>query len=145
MRLQPTFTSTRRAQNITRNEALQPQNFSTIALHKSKRVPVSLTYNPALRSISSIIRKHFSILTSSHRCHNILNSAPIAAFRRTEQQRQQLSCASYKLHNSSQNNILPDALFNAAANVLRAPTYPTGLPLTNFIPQAYYSPHYLKL
>ena len=102
----------------------------------------SFTY---VQPSSSIIRKHFSILTSSHRCHNIFNSLPIAAFRRTEQQRQQLSCASYKLHNSSQNNILPDALFNAAANVLRAPTYPTGLPLTNFIPSAYYSPHYLKL
>ena len=34
-------------------------------------------------SISSIIRKHLSILTSSHRCHNILKSAPIVVFRRS--------------------------------------------------------------
>ena len=31
----------------------------------------------------SIIRKHHSILTSSHRCHNIFKSAPIVAFRCT--------------------------------------------------------------
>ena len=136
MWLQPTFPSTRRTKNITSNEALLPQNVTTITLDKSKCAPVLLRYNPALRSFSSIIRKHFSILTSSHRCYNIFDSAPIVAVRRTEQQRQQLHCASHKLHNSSQNNIPPNVLFNAAAIVLRAPSYPTGLPLTQFIPQA---------
>ena len=51
-----------RVNNITRTEALTPLDTST--LDKPERVPFVITYNPALRSISSIIRKHFHILIS---------------------------------------------------------------------------------
>ena len=52
-----------RVNNITRTEALTPLNTST--LDKPERVPFVITYNSVLRSISSIIRKHFHILISS--------------------------------------------------------------------------------
>ena len=66
-----------RAKIITRKEALLPKSATTITTDKSECVPFILTCNPALRSISSIIRKHISILTSSHRCHNIFKSTPL--------------------------------------------------------------------
>ena len=69
-----------RVNNITRTEALTPHDTST--LDKPERVPFVITYNPALRSISSIIRKHFHIILSSPRCYNALKAAPIVAYRR---------------------------------------------------------------
>ena len=55
----------------------------TSTLDKPERVPFVITYNPALRSISSIIiRKHFHIILSSPRCYNVLKAAPIVAYRR---------------------------------------------------------------
>ena len=53
------------------------------AMDKPERVPFVITYNPALRSISSIIRKHFHILISSPRCYNVFKAAPIVAYRRS--------------------------------------------------------------
>ena len=70
-----------RVNNITRTEALTPPDTST--LDKPERVPFVITYNPALRSISSIIRKHFHILISSPRCYNVFKAAPIVAYRRS--------------------------------------------------------------
>ena len=55
----------------------------TSTLDKPERVPFVITYNPALRSISSIIRKHFHILISSPRCYNVFKAAPIVAYRRS--------------------------------------------------------------
>ena len=70
-----------RVNNITRTEALiKPHDTST--LDKPKRFPLVITYNPALRSISSIIRKHFHILFIPH-CYNFFKSAPIVAYRRS--------------------------------------------------------------
>ena len=45
--------------------------------------PFVTTYNPALRSISSIIRKQFHILISFPRCYNVFKAAPIVAYRRS--------------------------------------------------------------
>ena len=45
--------------------------------------PFVTTYNPALRSISSIIRKQFHILISFLRCYNVFKAAPIVAYRRS--------------------------------------------------------------
>ena len=53
--------------NNTRTEALTPHDTST--LDKPERVFFAITYNPALRSISFIICKHFHILISSPRCY----------------------------------------------------------------------------
>ena len=69
-----------RVNNITRTEALTPHD--TSPLDKPERGFV-ITYNPALRSISSIIRKHFHILISSPRCYNVFKAAPIVAYRRS--------------------------------------------------------------
>ena len=52
-------------------------------LDKPERVPFAITPNPALRSISSIIRKHFHILISSPRCYSVFTAAPIVAYRRS--------------------------------------------------------------
>ena len=49
---------------------------------KTERVHFVISYNPTLRSISSIIRKHFHILISSPRCYNVFKAAPIVAYRR---------------------------------------------------------------
>ena len=65
-----------RVNNITRTEALTPHD--TSPLDKPERGFV-ITYNPALRSISSIIRKHFHILISSPLCYNVFKAAPIVA------------------------------------------------------------------
>ena len=45
--------------------------------------PFVTTYNPALRSISSIIRKQFHILILFLRCYNVFKAAPIVAYRRS--------------------------------------------------------------
>ena len=66
-----------RVNNITRTEAHTPHHTST--LDKPERVPFVITYNPSLRSISSIIHKHFHILISSPRCYNVFKAAPIIA------------------------------------------------------------------
>ena len=49
-----------RVQNITRTQALTPKDTTTT--NQPQRVPLVITYNPALRYISSIINKHFNIL-----------------------------------------------------------------------------------
>ena len=66
-----------RVNNITRTEALTPHD--TYTLDKTERVPFVITYNPSLRSISSIIHQHFHILISSPRCYNVFKAAPIVA------------------------------------------------------------------
>ena len=73
-----------RVNNITRIEALVLRApIDTSTLDKPERVPFVITYNPALRSISSIIRKRFHILISSSRCYNVFKAAPIVAYRRS--------------------------------------------------------------
>ena len=47
-------------------------------------VPLVITYNPSLRSVSFIIQKHFSILSSSPRCTSVFTSVSLVAFRRTD-------------------------------------------------------------
>ena len=66
-----------RVNNITRTETVTPHDTST--LDKIGRVPFVITYNPSLRSISSIIHKHFHFLISSPRCYNVFKAAPIIA------------------------------------------------------------------
>ena len=52
-------------------------------LDKPERVLFVITCNPALRSISSIIRKQFHILISFPRCCNVFKAAPIVAYSRS--------------------------------------------------------------
>ena len=43
------------------------KHLRSITLDKPELVPFVITYNPALRSISSVIRKHFHIKQNSYR------------------------------------------------------------------------------
>ena len=87
-----------RVNNITRTEALTPHDTCTL----DKQNMFVITYNPALRSISSIIRKHFHILISSPLCHNVFKAAPIIAYRRSSNLSDFLVRA--KLRNPRQHN-----------------------------------------
>ena len=86
--------------NITRTEALTPHD--TCTLDKQESVPFVITYNPTLRFISFIIRKHFQILISSPRCYNVFKAAPIVAYRRSSNLSDFLVRA--KLRNFTQHN-----------------------------------------
>ena len=66
---------------LKRNETLKPSQTTT---NQPSRFPLVITYNPSLRSISSIIQKHFKILSSSPQCNNIFQTTPLVAFRRTD-------------------------------------------------------------
>ena len=70
-----------RVNDITRSDALT--NKDTPDTDQPTRVPLVITYNPALRPVSSIIHKHFNILSSSPRCANVFKATPLVAFRRT--------------------------------------------------------------
>ena len=136
-----------RTKNITRNEALLPKSATTITTDKSECVPFTLTYNAALRSISSIIRKHISILTSSHRCHNIFKSAPIVAFLRSNNLTNFLVRA--KLRKPLQNNTPPRGSFQCG-NHCSTCTYIIQRTCFLHIPlhrrsKTHYSPHLLQL
>ena len=70
-----------RVNDITRSDALT--NKDTPDTDQPTRVPLVITYNQALRSVSSIFDKHFNILSSSPRCANVFKATPLVAFRRT--------------------------------------------------------------
>ena len=53
-----------RVHATTRNETLKPSQTTT---SQPSRVSLVITYNPTLRSISTIIQRHFKILSSSPR------------------------------------------------------------------------------
>ncbi len=60
--LKPSFRrhEIRRVHAMTRNETLKPSQTTS---NQPSCVPLVITYNPVLRSISSITQKHFSILS----------------------------------------------------------------------------------
>ena len=88
-------------------------NYAT--LDKPERVPFVITYNTALRFISSIIRKHFRILISSPRCYNVFKAAPIVAYRRCNNLSDFLVRA--KLRNPTQHN-QPRGSYSCGKNCL---------------------------
>ena len=75
-------------------------NKDTSDTNQPIRVPLVITYNPALRSVSYIIHEHFNILSSSPRCTNVFKA--LVAFRWTNNLSDLLVSA--KLRNSPQNN-----------------------------------------
>ena len=81
-----------RAKNITRNEALLPKSATTTTSEKPECVLFILTYNPALRSTSSIIRKlqYFNLIPSSPQHVQVCTCCCLP----THQQPHQLSCTS---------------------------------------------------
>ena len=89
-----------RVHAIARNETLKPSQTTS---NQPSRVPLVITYNPSLRSVSSIIHRHFSILSSSPRCTNVFTSVPLVAFRRTDNLSDIL--VKSKLRTVTQNNV----------------------------------------
>ena len=85
---------------IARTETLKPSQTTS---NQPSRVPLVITYNPSLRSVSSIIHRHFSILSSSPRCTNVFTSVLLVAFRRTDNLSDIL--VKSKLRTVTQNNV----------------------------------------
>ena len=76
--------SKEKSNEFTQSHAMKHSNPVRLPQNQPSRVPLVLTYNPALRSISSITQTHFKILSSSPRCSNVFQTTPIVAFRRTD-------------------------------------------------------------
>ena len=68
----------RRAADMPRQLTLQTKD-----INKPKRIPFITTFNPSLPHISHIIKKHFNLLLSSHRCKSVFQHPPVVAFRRS--------------------------------------------------------------
>ena len=102
-----------RVNGIPRSDAIATKDTSDT--NQPIRVPLVVTYNPALRSVSSIIHKHFNILSSSPRCANVFKATPLVALRRTNNLSDLLVSA--KLRNPTQNN-LPHGSFRCRDNCL---------------------------
>ena len=66
---------------ITRDETLKPSQTTT---NQTSRVPLVITYNAVFCSISSIIQRHFKILSSFPRCNSVFQTTPLVAFRRLD-------------------------------------------------------------
>ena len=65
-----------------RVHAIARIKLSQTTTSQPSRVLLVITYNPALRSISTIIQRHFKILSSSPRCNSVFQTTPLVAFRR---------------------------------------------------------------
>ena len=91
-----------RVNGIPRSDAIAIKDTSDT--NQPIRVHLVITYNPALRSVSSIIEfhKHFNILSSSPRCAKVFKATPLVAFRRTNNLGDLLVSA--QLRNPTQNN-----------------------------------------
>ena len=103
-----------RVHNITRTQTLTPKDTPTT--NQPQRVPLVITYNPALRYVSSIIYKHFNILSSSPRCTNVFKAKPFVAFRRSNNLSNILVSA--KLHKPSTTANEPRGSFRCGNNCL---------------------------
>ena len=118
-----------RVQNITRTQVLTPK-YTTTA-NQPQRVPLVITYNPALRYVSSIINKHFNILSSSPRCTNVFKAELFVAFRRSNNLRNILVSA--KLHKPvTAANAEPPGSFRCGNNCLTCIYINNGLTMYTF-------------
>lgn len=75
----PTSSSNHKGWNTF--ETLKPSQTTT---NQPSRVPLVITYNPGLCSISTIIQRHFKILSSSPRCNSVFQTTPLVALRRAD-------------------------------------------------------------
>ena len=112
-----------RVHNITRTQTLTPKDTPTT--NQPQRVPLVITYNPALRYVSSIINKHFNILSSSPRCTNVFKAKPFVAFRRSNNLSNILVSA--KLHKPSTTANEPRGSFRCGNNCLKCNYINDGL------------------
>ena len=68
-----------RVRAIPRHETLQSQEQKTT---KADRTPFVISFNPALPKISSVVKKHITILQSSTNCKNAFPHPPVIAYKR---------------------------------------------------------------
>ena len=101
-------------------------------MDKSEYVPFLLKYDPALRSISSIVGKHFNILISSFRCHAIFKFAPVVASRRSNNLSNYF--CSRKITRPFTKQYTPLSLFSMQQLLLACTYISKGLLLTHSIP-----------
>lgn len=67
-----------RARRITREEALREYNTNI----NNNRVPLVVTYNPALPNLHKILSQAHQILHMSPRCRDVFRDPPLAAYRK---------------------------------------------------------------
>ena len=101
----------RRAADMPRQLTLQTKD-----INKPKRIPFITTFNP---SLPHIIKKHFNLLLSSHRCKSVFQHPPVVAFRRSPNLRDLLVTA--KLPFNSTNPQLPSGSFRCGKNCATCP------------------------
>ena len=115
----------RRAADMPRQLTLQTKD-----INKPKRIPFITTFNPSLRHISHIIKKHFNLLLSSHRCKSVFQHPPAVAFRRSPNLRDLLVTA--KLPFNSTHPQLPSGSFRCGKNRATCPYICHGLTTYTF-------------
>ena len=115
----------RRAADIPRQLTLQTKD-----INKPKRIPFITTFNPSLPHISHIIKKHFNLLLSSHRCKSVFQHPPVVAFRCSPNLRDLLVTA--KLPFNSSNPQLPSGSFRCGKNCATCPYICHGLTTYTF-------------
>ena len=115
----------RRAADMPRQLTLQTKD-----INKPKRIPFITTFNPSLPHISHIIKKHFNLLLSSHRCKSVFQHPPVVAFRRSPNLRDLLVTA--KLPFNSTHPQLPSGSFRCGKNCATCPYICHGLTTYTF-------------
>ncbi|XP_078372690.1 uncharacterized protein LOC144656333 [Oculina patagonica] len=81
-----------RARLVSRAESLQEHTRET----RSDRVPLVITYNPALRNIQKILHNKQPLLNSSSNCKEIFKETPVVSYRRSPNLRDLLVRAKLK-------------------------------------------------
>ena len=71
--------SINKARQLSREEALRPNT----ERRKTERVPLVVTYNPALVGILKIVANHHNILPTSQRCKEVFSQLPLIAYRKS--------------------------------------------------------------
>ena len=99
-------------------------------INKPKRIPFITTFNPSLPHISHIIKKHFNLLLSSHRCKSVFQHPPVVAFRRSPNLRDLLVTA--KLPFNSTHPQPPSGSFRCGKNCATCPYICHGLTTYTF-------------
>ncbi|XP_078371353.1 uncharacterized protein LOC144655006 [Oculina patagonica] len=99
-----------RARLVSRAESLQEHTRET----RSDRVPLVITYNPALRNIQKILHNKQPLLNSSSNCKEIFKETPVVSYRRSPNLRDLLVRA--KLKGPNQCSQPPPGTFRCNSN-----------------------------
>ncbi|XP_078362365.1 uncharacterized protein LOC144646592 [Oculina patagonica] len=118
-----------RARLVSRAESLQEHTRET----RSDRVPLVITYNPALRNIQKILHNKQPLLNSSSNCKEIFKETPVVSYRRSPNLRDLLVRAKLKaLTNAVSRHPAPSAV----TQIIDASLAPTSKMAKQHIPSA---------